>query len=160
MDQNNFLIWLQRLHELTSEQRATVLQRVQLLGSFPKKEKVVGKRDFSDRVLQVLCSTLKRLGAECPSPMVLRKGVAYVSFEGKLPDIEAFFVEASASRVVQDALLGKAIELLYQDIVNWQGVAVSSQTIMQQIHRLPSVLNKSFPGYSSSGYLAKIVGGL
>ena len=37
-------------------------------------------------------------------------------------------------------------------------VAVSARTLMSHIHRLPAVINKSFPGYAQAGHLGKIIG--
>ena len=148
-----------QLPKLSQGQRSTLLDRLKVLQSINSdaKTSTPGKRDIGSRVLTILCTMLRDLGVEHPSLSMLQKNSQYPAFARKLPSVMEFIAGVGSSRIAQDALLKIALELLYWDIVNISGEAVSSFTIMSQIHRVPAVVNKSFPGYSSSGLLKFIV---
>ena len=155
-DQYNLLVV--SLPTLSAEQRVELVNRIKLLDFVSAKE-YSGKQEFGDRVLQIVCTTLRKHNVETPSVVVLRKSSAYVNAKGKLQDLQTYIEQASRSRMVQDGILRTAIDLLYFDLVQWKGIAISSHTLLKQIHRIPSVLNRSFPGYGQSGLLAKLVKG-
>jgi hypothetical protein len=119
-----------------------------------------GKQEFGDRFIQSICSVMDKLGVEKPSPLVLRKSSAYNSSKNKLEDLASFFASVSNTRIVQDQILKLSIELLYHDMLQWKGIAVSSHTLIKHMHRLPSTLNRHFPGYAGSGLLKNIVEGI
>lgn len=158
MNQDQYKTWINELPALTAVQLSDLSTRIKLLGKTVSKEHS-GKQEFGDRVLQAICIVMKRNNAETPSVNVLRKSSAYVSSRDKLDDLATYFEGLSKAKLVQDQILKEAINLLYFDLINWQGIAISSHTILKQIHRLPSVLNRHFPGYASSGLLTKIVRG-
>ncbi len=156
MNQEQYKTWVGGLVSLTQEQLADLQSRIKILSSTASKE-TNGKSDFGLRVLQAICDVLRKQGTESPSVHTLKKSSAYVSCNGKMTDLQSFFEGVSKNKLVQDAILKIAIELLYTDLLNWKGVAVSSHTIIKQIHRIPSVLNCHFPGYAQSGLLTKLV---
>ena len=159
MTDNNFNKIVQSLPTLSATERGSLLERLKLLQSIssPKEAATNGKRDIESRVLTIVCNTLRELGVEYPSLDVLRKSSAYPSFQRKLPDLLEFLSHVSDSRVQQDALLKIALELLYNDMVNWQDAVISAHTLMSHIHRIPATVNRHFPGYSSSGMLSWII---
>jgi hypothetical protein len=157
MEQQQYNQWVAALPSLTSNQVKDLAARMKVLNQLPANKIHDGKTLFSELVIDAICQTLKKLNVDTPSPKALIKSSAYVSAQGKMDDLSEFFKKASSKRIVQLSLLKVAVELLYQDMVNWQGVAVSAHTILAQIHRLPAVLNRAFPGYADTGCLAAIV---
>jgi len=155
MNDQEYKQWVAALTTLTSAQLNDVSNRIKIL-SFASTKEFNGKADFGVRVSEVICNVFRKLGVESPNPNTLRKSAAYVSAKAKFDDLAAFFEKASQQRLVQDRLLTIAVENLYYEIVQW-GIPVSSHTMLNQIHRLPSVLNRSFPGYAQSGLLHKLV---
>ena len=151
-----FKLWVGLVPTLTAEQTSELLTRFKLLSKTNDKPHV-GKQQFGERVLQALCTVLRKNNVETPSVTTLRKSAAYVNSREKLQDLQTFFEKISQSKMVQDAILKEAIQLLYYDLVQWKGVSISSHTMLKQIHRIPATLNKSFPGYAASGMLTKIV---
>jgi len=147
--------WVAALTTLTSAQLNDVSNRIKIL-SFASTKEFNGKSDFGVRVSEAICSTLRRVGVECPSPITLRKSSAYANAKEKFNDLSAFFDKISQQRLVQDAVLCTGIEILYNDMINW-GMPISSHTILNHIHRIPASLNRAFPGYAQSGLLAKVV---
>ena len=157
MNPAQFKTWAAELPTLTKEQLSELLSRVKLLSNSAVKEHD-GKSDFGIRVLQAICEVMKRQQIET-SLTTLRKSSAYANVGDKIKDLAIFFDTISKSKLVQDQILREAIGLLYFDLLNWKDVAISSHTIIQQIHRIPSVLSKHYPGYIASGLLTKIVKG-
>ena len=155
MDQNQYKIWVTQLHTLDFMQVKDVAARLNLLSK--AKEQHSGKSDFGMRVLEAISSVMKNNNADGASPTTLRKSAAYVASRGKIDDLKIYFEKISKSKLVQDAMLKEAVSLLYFDLLSWQDFSVSSHTLLQQIHRIPSVLNRAYPGYAESGLLTKVV---
>ena len=158
MNHTQYKLWLKDLHALNVTQLNDVLTRIKLLDKIVTKEHV-GKQAFDDRVLQVICSVLRKHNVETPSVTTLRKSAAYVSSKAKLEDLSTFFESISQSKLIQDSILKIAIDLLYVDLLGWVNIPISSHTILKQIHRIPATLNRHFPGYANSGVLTKLVKG-
>jgi len=144
------------LHELDSMQLKDISSRINLLTKSSTKIHD-GKSNFGARVLQSICDVMRKHNVETPSVATLKKSAAYASARAKFDDLQIFFDKISKSRIIQDAILNEAVQLLYFDLVNWQGVAISSHTLLNQVHRIPATLNRHFPGYAISGTLTKIV---
>lgn len=157
MQESEYIEWVRQLPKLTPTQLNDVKARFRLLDQVSVVIANRGKKEFGDRVTQAICDVLSRLGVEHPSQSVLRKSSAYAASREKFDNLASFLEAASPHRLVQDQLLKKAIELLYFDLVQWQGIAISAHTVLSQIHRIPATLNKHFPGYAASGLLLKIV---
>lgn len=156
MNQEQFKLLIGQVPQLTKEQLSELAMRIKLLSDVTKS--YAGKQEFGNRVLQAIADVMKKQNVETSSAHSLRKSAAYVGAKDKLQDLSVFFDSISKSKLVQDQILREAIQLLYHDLLQWQ-IAVSSHTMLKQIHRIPSVLNKSFPGYAASGLLQKIVKG-
>jgi hypothetical protein len=129
--------------------------RISILGATSTTN---GKQDFGDRIVAALCSVLRKHNVETPSTLALKKSSAYSASKNKIHDLATFFESISSSKLIQDQVLKTAIELLYFDLLNWKGISVSSHTLLNQMHRLPSTLNRHFPGYAQSGLLTKVIG--
>lgn len=156
MDQDQYKLWVGSLPMLTAAQVSDLSTRIKLLGKTSAKAHT-GKQEFGARALQAICDVLKKNNVEAPSVFVLQKSSAYVAAKPKFDDLSVFFEGISKSKLVQDSILRTSIELLYFDLVQWQGVSISSHTILKQIHRIPATLNRSFPGYAAEGLLILIV---
>jgi hypothetical protein len=155
---HEYKLWVSKLSSLTSAQRDDLLTRVKLLSKTSSKEHV-GKQEFGDRVLNTICNVMRKNNVETPNPATLRKSAAYVSSKNKLEDLQTFFESISKSKLVQDAILRESAQLLYHDLLQWQNIAISSHTLLKQIHRIHATLNRHFPGYLQSGLLTKIIKG-
>lgn len=153
MNKQEFQQWIKELPNLTKDQASEVLSRIKLLGVVKEHD---GKQDFGSRVLQAITEVLRKNNIEATSVHFLKKSVAYGNAKGKLDDLSAFFDNISKSRMMQDAILREAIQLLYYDLVNLE-LAISSHTILNHIHRIPATLNRHYPGYVDSGLLTKII---
>ena len=159
MNSDQYKGWIGDLPKLTTAQIMDLSCRVKLLSQVSVKEHE-GKSEFSMRVLQAVCDVLRKLNVETPSPNMLKKSSAYVNVKDKIQDLIPYFEKVSKSKMVQDAILRKGVELLYYDLTAWQGISISSHTLLRQIHRVPSSINRSFPGYADSGLLCKLVKGV
>lgn len=158
MSPEQYKVWATGIASLTNEQASDALTRFKLLSKGSIRPST-GKQEFGDRVVIALCDMMKSKGVECSHAATLKKSAAYTNSKPKFDDLAAFFETISKSKLVQDSVLKTAISLLYVDLLQWQGVAISSHTVLKQIHRIPSVLNRHFPGYAASGLLHKIVKG-
>lgn len=159
MTKEQYEEWVAWLSKLTANQTEDTLTRIKLLGKTAPKDHN-GKQEYGLRVLQAICDVLKKNNVETPSVATLKKSSAYVAAKDKFNDLSVFFEARSKSKLVQDQILRTAIELLYFDLVQWQGIAISSHTLLRQIHRIPATLNRHFPGYASEGLLIKLVKGM
>jgi hypothetical protein len=145
--------WIVQLPVLTSEQLNDVRTRIGLLKSHPAAG-ASGARDFSDIVLEAITDVTRKLNIETASFTRLKKNAAYGPYKAKANDLKKTF--AGMTRVQQTSILNMAVELLYNDMLEW-GIAVSAVTLMRHIHRLPATINKHFPGYIQSGLLLKLI---
>lgn len=155
MNEHQYQEWIKQLTQLSNPQINDLSNRIKLL-SFASTKEFNGKSDFGVRVSEAICKVMRGRGIECPSPNTLRKSTAYSASKAKFEDLAAFFDKVSSQRIVQDAILIEAVNLLYDDLLQWQGISISSHTILQQCHRIPATLHKSFPGYGAE-LLSKIV---
>lgn len=153
MDATEYADWVKKLPQLSAEQQSDTLTRMKLLGVSASSS---GKKEPGDRVVSAICDEFRRLGVEHPSPTVLKKSTAYASSKPKFESVLSFLEGASKQRIVQDALLKHAIDLLYHDLLQWN-VPITAHTLISQIHRIPGTLNRHYPGYAQSGLLSKVV---
>lgn len=112
----------------------------------------------SELMLSVICDFLSSNGLEFASPAQLRRAHGYNAFKEKVAYISQYLERGagSLSRVEKQALFRVGIELLYKNLVK-MNVAVSTRTILGHIHRFPSILNQSFPGYAQMGAIKIII---
>jgi len=153
LDKVQYQEWVKSLSALSPSQLNDLSARLKILA--PKEHD--GKSDFGIRVLQAICDVLSKNNVEVCTIHTLRRSSAFVQSKDKIKDLGTYFEQIDKSRLVQDAILRQAIDLLYHDLVQWKGIAISSHTLLRHIHRIPSVLNRNFPGYGPQ-LLVKIVG--
>jgi hypothetical protein len=175
---------LNELPQLNAEQRQVLLDRLNALkslentGNTPKNtilgglRKAFQERGFSQPpktakndvftpktleshdVLRAICDFMTYSGLETPHFEGLRRAPQYKAFNDKCAALGLFIGECN--RIERQALLVVGIELLYKNLVD-MGIAVSARTLMSHIHRVPAVVNRSFPLYAQNGYLKHIV---
>lgn len=97
-------------------------------------------------------------GLEHVNAGTLKRFTGYKAYKEKMAPISQFLKRAAGDLVHVErlALYRTGVELLYTNLSR-AGLPVSSRTIMNQIHRIPSILNKAFPGYSQLGLLWLVV---
>jgi len=110
-----------------------------------------------DFILETMQRVLSSMGVEHTSVATLRGSPQYAAFKQKAPAIVAYLDSACpTNRVKQIAVLSIGVRLLYENLAS-QGFPVSSRFLMTHIHRLPSVMNRAFPGYARAGLLNLLV---
>lgn len=109
-----------------------------------------------DWVLDAIATKMQELGLDMSKPSLLRRGAHFSAFKDKVPALMAYLKRVGDSKTRQRALLYVGVDLLQEDVANI-GLAVTSRTIMLHLHRLPSVINRQFPGYAQSNYLRFVI---
>ena len=104
------------------------------------------------RMLELICKFLAKEGIEFTEAYQYAKIEGIKAFRDKVPSIMRYVNKASKKRTEQEDLISLGIKLLYEDLVDMK-VAVSARTIIHQIHRLPAVINRAFPGYAQAELL-------
>jgi hypothetical protein len=143
------------LPKLTEDELAALRQRLSALRSMGPAPSTNGCAD-PDLVLHTLCDTLCGLGVEFSNPAQLKRTQGFKAFVPKAEAVMQFIRKAASTRNQQRALLGLGIRLLY-DNLKGIGCPVSSRLVMAHLHRLPSVVNQSFPSYAESGLLGMLI---
>ncbi len=148
---------LAALPGLSAEELQQLAGHVQLLRQHQTRQGP-GSVDDDDAtmVLRTLTETLTHLGIEFTPPAVLRSSSQFPAFRRKVPALMTYLAQAGQQYLVQRALLITGIELLVA-VMQRRGTLVSARSVMNEIHRLPGVIGKSFPGYAEAGLLKCIV---
>jgi hypothetical protein len=98
---------------------------------------------------------LKDSGTELFGIAALKKHAGWRAFSSKVPHIMKFIRKAGSERQIHRATLRLGISLLYHELTR-AGYPATGFTMMAHIHRVPSMLERAFPGYAASGLLGKI----
>jgi hypothetical protein len=106
--------------------------------------------------LESICEGLSSLGVEYAYPTLLQKTDGYSSFRCKVGPVMQFLRRGMKEKNEIRAALVLATQLLYQDLTS-SGFPATARTIMRHFHRVPSVINRNFPGYAQSGMLSWII---
>lgn len=85
----------------------------------------------------------------------MMNGAHYDAFKQKLPRVRAFISQVG-SKTAQRALFKLGLVLLERSM-RAQGVAPTYVSLMQQLHRVPGLINREFPGYAANGMLKLII---
>jgi len=134
-------------------------KRVKAAKQFKKEGKSTPKYDPDvDLVLESLVGTMSRLGVEYTPAVALKKAEMFPSFAEKVPGLMKFVRKGAGSKNQQRVLLGLGFRLLYTSMTEF-GWPTSSRLMMAHVHRVPSVINRNFPGYASAGLLGLLIGG-
>lgn len=157
------------LPSLSAQERGRLLQAMRALPAgggalgapepFTRQEKGPSRGAEGDieLCLSAISDVLRKRGLEFASPFVLRKHPGYGAFAAKVPSVMALLRKATTSRVELSYLVELSVGLLYEDLTRMGATAVSSRLIINHFHRVPSVLNKAFPGYLAAGLLGRVI---
>lgn len=126
-----------------------VLKQTQIESS---DKKVNGDAD-EDIVINVICSVLQAKGIGHPVGFV-RKSRS--DRRDKLHFAASFVKNVVGTRIEQEALLTTVIDLLSQDIARLK-IPLTGTVILNNLHRIPGVVDKHFPGYAKAGLLKLIL---
>lgn len=157
---------LAALPQLSPDERAAVEARLKALralsGGLPAPEaqdsaSPAPTDDAVGEVAESIARVVLRKSGERVAAAGLRR-VAGAGFREKAEGVVAFAGSHAPDRVRRRALLDLGVGLLYAAILE-QGGSASSRTLMQQLHRLPAILDEAFPGYASAGLLRMVIGG-
>jgi hypothetical protein len=107
-------------------------------------------------ILSEIAGHLKEQGIEFVSVQMLKNVGGYRKFADKVPGIMIYFRKVTTNRVKLRALIRMSIALLYKDLAR-MNISASTRTMMNHFHRIPAVVNRSFPGYASSGMLGLLL---
>lgn len=110
-----------------------------------------------DLCLSAISIMLQKRGLEFVSPYILKRHPGFASFAAKVPPIMRLLRKTTTNRIELDYLLELSASLLYDDLTHQGFNAVSSRLIINHFHRVPSILNKNFPGYLSAGLLGHVI---
>lgn len=110
-----------------------------------------------DLCLSAIANMLQRRGLEYARPYVLRKHPGFSAFVQKVPPVMELLRKATINRVELSYLVELSAGLLYEDLTRMGLTAVSSRLLMNHFHRVPSVINKAFPGYLAAGLLGHVI---
>lgn len=139
---------------------AEILASIKALNQFNgnKPDARAGAKDEVDceLVLQAIITFMHTSGLEFPSMSTLKRASCYPSFCRTVPGLITYINTAAANRQEQLTMLGIGVELLHHNLVEIYGSA-DARSIMRQIHRVPSLINKAFPGYAQGGLLGMIL---
>lgn len=108
-----------------------------------------------DVLLDIISSYMANKGVDLSTPYVLMSGKHYVTFRKK-SDAVYKYVKPVGTKNSQRALLRIGVSLLYADLER-MGLAITSRLLMAHVHRIPAVINRSFPGYRKLGALKLIL---
>jgi hypothetical protein len=145
----------QKLHQLSGPELEQVRQRITMLRHVGPSQPQQADGEAL-LLLDVIVEFLASRGLELNKVAMLRRVSQYQVFADKAGDVFRF-MRGVESRTQQRAFLVLAIGLLYDDLAD-MGIAVSARTMMSHVHRIPAVVNRSFPFYAEAGMLGKIVG--
>jgi len=145
------------LPSLSDDEKRQVAIRLSYLlqgaGGAPIDEAYPGE----DLLLDCITAVLKGNGLEYASIALLKKQAGYPTFKAKVPGVARFLNQRrQLSRQDLRAMFAFALELLIEDMQS-MNMAIGARNIMNHIHRIPSVVNRAFPGYAQSGLLELLI---
>lgn len=114
--------------------------------------KVQSVRDDVAWVLDIVASFSKNVGIGASEGGMLRK-IAPTGFADKVAGVLAY-LERAGCRDARDkrAALTTGLDALHRDLTSLR-LASSPKLLMMHLHRIPSVVNREFPGYAAAGIL-------
>lgn len=143
---------LEELPKLTPEQLRIVRASIDML----YKGANANRREGSAFELMVLSAIVETLRPHLfISVDQCRSSSMYPSFRDKMEKLDAAFALSRLDNLEKLWIVKLGLRLMigyYQD----KGNLVDGTLLMSTIHRLPSFVNRSFPGYASNGLLKMI----
>lgn len=77
----------------------------------------------------------------------------------KIFGLKTWLARVTSTKATRLTILRMGIELLHADLSGWMDQPVTGGILVRHIDKIPSVLDKHFPGYARSGLLNMIVQG-
>jgi hypothetical protein len=118
-------------------------------------DRILTASNHNDWVLMGICDYMRSAQIDLSGVNQLTSGKHYETFRSKCIALH-HYLKRCGNKVQQRAVLRLGIGLLHHDLEN-MGLAVSSRLMMAHIHRLPGIINKSFPGYAEAGLIHMII---
>lgn len=87
----------------------------------------------------------------------MMNGAHYDAFKNKLPRVRAYISQVG-SKTAQRALFKLGLVLIERSL-RAVGAAPTYVSLMQNLHRMPGLINREFPGYAANGILKLIIRG-
>lgn len=115
------------------------------------------RQDFDDMaILDCIQKTMSSGRIDFSSLYDLKHSIQYKTFSRKVPALMDYLTKITTLRMEKYAATMLGVSLL-ADNMKELSFPVSSRLVMAQIHRIPAVINKAFPGYAQSGMLHLIL---
>lgn len=109
----------------------------------------------NDWTLIEIAELLTARGIEQTTPFMLRKRCPSITaYNEKVAGLMTYL--DSVPKVQQRALFRMGVVLLCNNLAE-MGTPISGMSLMNHIHRIPSLINQAFPGYARFGLLSKII---
>lgn len=149
---------------LTREELLRLSNEVKAMAQFSKESAVVNDRLQSNEsnssenfVLGVLYDVLKEMGIGIYYRQLQQEGAKGETKE-KIKAVQSFLDSmGKPTRAKQTVILKLSIRMLVENLRN-RGMPVTPAVVLRQMHLLPSVLDRHFPGYVQFGLLGKVIG--
>lgn len=141
---------------MSPEHQQKLIQSINALNQLKGNPITIGKDvPSNDWTLIDIAQILSSRGIEFTSPAILaRRCPSIASYRDKVQALDEFL--SSVPKVQQRALFRVGIMLLCNNLAE-MNVPVSGISIMNHIHRMPSLINRAFPGYARFGLLQMII---
>lgn len=100
--------------------------------------------------ISCLCEFMRREGLETVNPVTLMR-IGGKLLRDKCADLDQWLDRCKLTRAQRYAVLNLGWQLLYAELRD-RG-ACSSRRLVQEIHRLPTLIDNAFPSYARNGWL-------
>jgi hypothetical protein len=113
---------------------------------------------LANDLIHSIAERMRSIQGEAMSPHRLKQGPQWLQFRQIVrEELYPYFNElVERNRVKRTAFIELVVRLLSDTLTGW-GVPVTSRTMMTNAYRIPSVVNKAFPGYAASGLLHLVI---
>lgn len=108
------------------------------------------------QVVEQICSAMNRHGLMTSVAIARRHVDANADVKRKINLAMTFIRKAIPDRRGQVIILNIGLDLLLENMRSL-GLAVTANTMLNHLHRLPAVIDQAFPGYAQLGLLKLIV---
>lgn len=141
------------ISDLSRDQLNELIARAKLLRGSKSGEQEIDEQLLHD----VICACV---GPECPKGLAQAKRTkVWPRFKQSTEIVIGYAREFKPRNLIElRAALKICIELLIDDIRNWtRPVPISYAVVVNNLNRIPAVVDAAFPGYRASGCLGFIV---
>lgn len=145
---------------LSGSERDQLRQRLAAMATIDKGDGAGdGSKKADDNetwILDTVTSVLVAAGLERASMFRLKNSSDWRQFRSQRMAELLAYLDLMGTRIHKKALLAIGVDLLREDL-NWMRVPVSALSIVRNLHRLPSVIDRHFPGYAKYGLLQHVI---